>query len=306
MGTLGFHSKGKLLLSGEYLVLKGAKGLAIPLRFGQSLVVTKADDMEFIKWTSYVKRDRWFWGDFNNALAVKEASDQSVALGLQNILRAAKKLNPAFLPDDLNLDVKSYIDFNIDWGLGSSSSLISNIAWWADVDPFELHFAVSNGSGYDVACARSELPLLYRQVNQNVEVEEVLFNPGFREQIAFVYTGNKQNSQKSVAHFNQNVIVKDKIIEKISLISEDMAVCKSLEVFTELMDEHEQIVSELINEVPVKEKSFMDFNGSLKSLGAWGGDFLMVVSNDPFEQTRQYFKQKGLDVVIRFNDIVFQ
>ena len=35
-----FYSPGKLLLTGEYVVLDGAKSLAIPTIFGQSLNIT--------------------------------------------------------------------------------------------------------------------------------------------------------------------------------------------------------------------------------------------------------------------------
>ena len=43
METLSFRSNGKLLLSGEYLVLFGAEALAIPLRYGQTLDITVND-----------------------------------------------------------------------------------------------------------------------------------------------------------------------------------------------------------------------------------------------------------------------
>ncbi|MBI9033606.1 MAG: hypothetical protein JEZ03_03945 [Bacteroidales bacterium] len=306
METIAFHSKGKFLLSGEYFVLKGAKALAIPLRLGQSLVISQSKDEEFIKWSTYVKRDKWFWVNFNNALEIKESSDVNKALSLQAILRAAKKINPSFLSKDENLDVKSYIDFDINWGLGSSSSLISNIAYWAKVDPFTLHFAVSNGSGYDIACARSNFPLMYQQQHQKAEFREILFNPDFKSHLSFVYTGRKQDSKNSVIHFNKNAKIEDKTIATISNISEEMIQCRSLDTFMTLMGEHEQIVAETLGEATVKQKSFPDFNGEIKSMGAWGGDFLLVASRDSFEQTQAYFKKKGLEVVIRFRDIVFE
>ena len=38
-----FYSNGKLLLTAEYLVLDGAKALALPTKFGQDLEVKKID-----------------------------------------------------------------------------------------------------------------------------------------------------------------------------------------------------------------------------------------------------------------------
>jgi hypothetical protein len=34
-----FYSNGKLLITGEYLILDGAKGLALPTKMGQNLSV---------------------------------------------------------------------------------------------------------------------------------------------------------------------------------------------------------------------------------------------------------------------------
>ena len=39
-----FYSNGKLLLTGEYLVIDGAKALAIPTQKGQSLSVKETEE----------------------------------------------------------------------------------------------------------------------------------------------------------------------------------------------------------------------------------------------------------------------
>ncbi len=62
--------------------------------------------------------------------------------------------------------MNTHLDFPRDWGLGSSSTLINNVAQWAQVDPFDLHFKVSNGSGYDIACANEDSPIVYSTQNQ--------------------------------------------------------------------------------------------------------------------------------------------
>ena len=49
-------SNGKFLLTGEYLVLKGATSLALPLKFGQSMEVETLDKNEnLIHWDASVK-----------------------------------------------------------------------------------------------------------------------------------------------------------------------------------------------------------------------------------------------------------
>ncbi len=46
-----FYSRGKLLLTGEYVVLDGALALALPTKFGQSLKVQPIDSQN-IFWKS--------------------------------------------------------------------------------------------------------------------------------------------------------------------------------------------------------------------------------------------------------------
>ena len=58
-----FNSNGKLLLSGEYLVLKGAKSLSIPTRFSQTLEVSNNSSGK-IKWESY-DQNKKIWCNLN-------------------------------------------------------------------------------------------------------------------------------------------------------------------------------------------------------------------------------------------------
>jgi hypothetical protein len=51
----------------------------------------------------------------------------------------------------------------------------------------------------------------------------------------------------------------------------------------------------------VKERFFNDFKGVLKSLGAWGGDFILAIApNDP----TAYFKEKGFPIVIPYSEMI--
>ena len=56
--------------------------------------------------------------------------------------------------------VETQLEFPREWGLGSSSTLISNLGLWAETDPYDLLSATLGGSGYDIAAARSESPFL--------------------------------------------------------------------------------------------------------------------------------------------------
>ena len=47
------------------------------------------------------------------------------------------------------------MNFDKNWGLGSSSTLINNISSWAKINPYDLLWSISKGSGYDIASGQS-------------------------------------------------------------------------------------------------------------------------------------------------------
>ena len=161
-----FFGHGKILLSGEYLVLDGALSLALPTKVGQSLSVKYSPSFSpTLTWKSFdVKGNCWFESKFEfwhfNCLDEKPTEE---ALFLQQILQQVRKQNSHFLRDGVDVKVETHLGFPLSWGLGSSSSLIYNIAQWAYISPFELLFKTHGGSGYDIACAQSDGPIAYRK-----------------------------------------------------------------------------------------------------------------------------------------------
>jgi len=130
----------------------------------------------------------------------------------------------------------------------------------------------------------------------------VEFNPTFKENIFFVYLNQKQDSKEGIAKFRESEQNFDKEIQRISEISNEFLKAKSIENFNQLLVEHEEIISSIIKLKPIKEQLFSDYHlGEIKSLGAWGGDFVMVTGND---QTPNYFKNKGFDTVLRYQQII--
>ncbi len=71
--------------------------------------------------------------------------------------------------------------------------------------------------------------------------------------------------------------------------------------FAKLMEQHEIIMSDVLETKTVKEKLFPDFKGVVKSLGAWGGDFVMVISK---ENPTNYFINKGYPTVFSYEEMV--
>ena len=310
-----YQAHGKFLLTGEYLVLKGALALALPLKLGQSLEVSLADtDTHRLHWIAQQPDKPWFSVLFDtDTLEPITTDDPAKAEKLSSILKAVRQLKPnAFYGSDMRF--RTRLDFNPEWGLGSSSTLIANLARWANVNPYELLKLTFGGSGYDLACATAEGPIYY-QVNTNESalrqaqgpqiVEPIDYNPPFAEHLYFIYQGQKQSSSKEIKAFlaKANPIELEKDIEAVSDISRSVPKCQNLDEFGLLMQCHERIIARCIGQEPV-QKRFPDFEGVLKSLGAWGGDFIMAATHWDKEQVKAYFKWKGLNVVFGYKELV--
>ncbi|MDG1528097.1 MAG: GYDIA family GHMP kinase [Polaribacter sp.] len=312
-----FYSNGKLLLTGEYVVLDGAKSLAVPTKFGQDLTVEKIQEPELI-WGSFTNEGEcWFEAVFDlPKLRLKNATFNSdveggaefIAETLQKILSEARKLNSNFLHVDYGFVVKTNLTFPRDWGLGSSSTLINNIANWAKVDAYKLLWNAFSGSGYDIACAQNDSPIFYKleKVTQHSRsqqsiVNEVEFNPNFKEELFFVHLNKKQNSREGIAQYKKNNQDIQKEIVEISNLSNEFVKTSSVKDLNNVIEEHENIISSIIKLNPVKKELFPDYFGAIKSLGAWGGDFVLVTGN---EDTPNYFKQKGFETILPYSKMI--
>lgn len=297
-----FYSNGKILLTGEYLVLDGAKALAIPTKYGQSLEVDTSDTKD-IHWQSIDKDGKiWFEAIFyikdNTVFSLK--TPDAIQDKLLKILQTAKTLNPEFLKEDEDLEVKSFLNFDQGWGLGTSSSLVNNIAQWSETNAFDLLSYAFGGSGYDVAAAQHDSPILYTRIDSKPSVEEVMLDWSFKDELFFVHLNKKQNSQKEVARYN-GFEKKDKEQHKISEISKNIISVKTRAEFEEMITIHEKIISDAIEVAPVKDQLFTDYPHAMKSLGAWGGDFILVCGN---KKDMEYFTEKGYDTIIPFNKMI--
>ncbi|MBF8148562.1 GHMP kinase [Winogradskyella sp. F6397] len=308
-----YRSNGKLLLTAEYAVLDGAKALAIPTKYGQSLVI-KSNDFNVINWKSYNELNEvWFectisYEDTSTALnetanPQKKIKGQDVKERLIQILNVAKNLNPEFLKSNQGFDITTHQDFNRLWGLGTSSTLINNIAEWAHVDAYQLLEKTFGGSGYDIACAKNNYAISFQlqKHQKNPNVKPVTFQPEFKHQLYFVYLNEKQNSRDGISAYKALGNINSNSIDDINSITEAMLVCKSLIEFQNLIEAHENIISNLIQQAPIQSRLFSDFNGAIKSLGAWGGDFILVASE---ENPSTYFNSKGFETVLPYEDMV--
>lgn len=295
-----FYSHGKLLLTGEYFILAGATGLALPTVFGQSLKISPSTD-RLIRWKSFDENGKtWFESSFNPEDFSSPNKDKVTAT-LSKILQEAKNLNPHFLVEEYGKNIETRLEFSRHWGLGSSSTLINNIAQWAEVDPFILLEKSFGGSGYDIAAAGSKKPILYSK-NENQPVwEEVKLKWNFFDSLFFVYLNQKQDSREGIRRF-QKAKPDLRTAERISVISRTLPETIFPEDFESLLNEHEELVSESLALPTVKSSLFPDYPKTIKSLGAWGGDFILATGG---EAEKQYFSDKGYQTILSFKKMTY-
>lgn len=301
-----YYGHGKVLLTGEYFILDGAQGLALPTCVGQSMGIRYDHTYNpKLNWKSYdVKGNLWLEANFEfwhfNCL---DENPSEEVLELQKILKQARFQNKHFLRDSQDVYVETRLGFPREWGLGSSSTLLYNTAQWAYTSPFELAQQTFGGSGYDIACAGSEGPIVYHLDNESPNWSTVHFYPPFYENLFFVYLGNKQSTKEGIKNYREKNTANTAAIEAISRITSEITNCSELEHFNALLAEHESIVSKAIGLAPVGER-FADFDGQLKSLGAWGGDFILASTKNSLEEVSSYFAKYELETVIPFKDFV--
>lgn len=298
-----FYSNGKLLITGEYLVLDGAKALALPTKFGQDLRISLSDS-EQLSWKSFdANNSIWFEDSipFSELVSKAPLEDNSIRTTLIRILRAAYALNPQTIDGSSGYQISTNLSFPKHWGLGTSSTLINNIAQWFGIDAYTLLQNSFGGSGYDIACAQNNNPLLYQLRQATAVVEKVEFRPSFRHHIYFVYLNNKQNSKTAIAAYREKQGTWQKEISKVNALSLQVLEAKDLDSMALALQQHEKLLSSVLQTKTIKERLFPEFEGSIKSLGAWGGDFVMVLSKkDP----RSYFQSKAYNTIITYDDMI--
>ena len=306
-----FHSNGKLLITGEYAVLDGALALAVPAKFGQSLEVDPRED-DRIVWKSLdMKNQVWFETEFqikdiknaHNLNQEKSENEQNnISERLKHILRQAQLLNPEILSDNRGFTMTSRLEFPREWGLGSSSTLINNIAQFFQIDAYTLLKNTFGGSGYDIAAAQHDHPITYQLTKTNRSVLTAAFHPDFTDDLFFVHLNRKQNSRDSIEHYKQQPReFLEETITKIAGLTQSFIYCETLEEFKLLMTIHETLISKLINTPKIKSELFPDFPGGIKSLGGWGGDFILATGG---AAEKAYFKEKGYHTLVPYAHMV--
>ncbi len=279
-----FFARGKLLLTGEYTVLQGALALAIPTQAGQTFEFYPADTTR-LEWTA-LDPTGVPWQSFQLR---RDSTGQWEGDALvPRLLRAAEKIGACHIPYG---QVKTQTEFNPHFGWGTSSSLIALVAQWTQVDALALHFATSNGSGYDVVASLADQPILYQKTGpETASMETVSLQHWPNEQLWLLYLGEKQESESAVREYMRRP-ASNADCEQITRLTRQWLTPLDSEAFQNVMRSHEDITASFLGRPTLQAERFADYPYAIKSLGAWGGDFGLVFA--PTQADLLYFSTKG-------------
>jgi len=289
-----FYASGKLMLFGEYVVMRGVSALAFPTRFGQELHVKSSD---VFSWTSSENGSIWFRMEFDLDLRITQTNNLSVAQKALEILQDIRNQKPNLFLEPLSFNIQA--SFNRSWGLGTSATLISLLAQWSCVDAFELNDKHFGGSAYDIACATANGAILYDRESRTTK--PVSLPESITDYLLFVYSGKKQDSNAEVVRFGEKDVQRQVLVKLKQLVLQVTEI-NSIDEFEAIITQHETLISEILGVLPIKKASFADYPYAVKSLGAWGGDFFMV-SYREISEAKNYFMNLGYESMFTFEEL---
>ncbi|MCU0327634.1 MAG: hypothetical protein MUE53_01480 [Chitinophagales bacterium] len=288
-------AQGKLMLTGEYLALRGATSLALPLKFGQSLEVYSDLAMS------------WEARDYDDTVFYTWQMTANLHLEdkLQQCFRYIADLGKMNEDSFNQRKFITKLTFNKHWGLGSSSTLVCLLAKYFDVNPYALNAHVFQGSSYDIACGYAKSPILYTRIDEsNAKVVELNL-PQWTDFIYFVYSGQKQSSIQSIRSNRENIQqTSESLIFEISEISKSITQTKQVSEVIDLFEYHDTLISSVLGHKPLSHDLGHKMPFYSKYLGAWHGDFFMILSDLPREDIHQIIGKSEYPIFFAYHEIV--
>lgn len=295
-------STGKLLLTSEYTVLDGALALAVPTQRGQEFSFEKIpNDKSIVHWKAHHEGKLWLDAtiDYKN-WKILETNLEDATQFILKVLRNVQQLSATKFQAKDSYELATNLQFPSNYGLGSSSTLMANLAEWAEIDAFVLNDNSLGGSGYDIAVAKERKPLLFQIKNQERIWRTISFEPAFKEDLIFIHLNQKMDSREGIRLYRS----KEKellFIDEFTSITQQILVAKNLSEFSDLMNLHESKLSKFLGLKTAKALYFSDCPSFVKSLGAWGGDFVMC---SKFDGYKDYFSEKGFSTILDYKELI--
>lgn len=295
-------SPGKLMLTSEYFAIDGALVLAVPTQLGQEFFFEEeANGKAIVVWEAYHQNKLWLKAKIKYTdWSILETNLPESAAFIIKVLQNVQKMSSEVFQSDISYYLKTNLQFPSDYGLGSSSTLMANLGAWANIDPFVLNEISLGGSGYDIAVAQSKSAVLYQ--NKPIrQFKKLVYQPSFKDELIFIHLNQKQDSREGIRLYKSKEKSVD-LIAEFSTLTREIVQTKDLENFSDLMHVHEAKVSNFLGIPTVKEKFFQDCPSFIKSLGAWGGDFIMASKFDGYED---WFSHRGFSTIFSWSDLIY-
>ena len=182
------------------------------------------------------------------------------------------------------------------------STLIYTLSEWLKINPYKLLEATFGGSGYDIACASVNSPLVYQIKDSKKLSKSINFENDFKENLYFVFLNQKMNSREGIKQYKTNFKKDSLVIDRISELTYDLINSNDLSQFNAIIEEHESIIGEITNQNPIQKRLFSDYEyGNIKSLGAWGGDFILATAKT---NPKAYFNEKGYNTILKYSEMI--
>jgi len=292
-----FYAPGKILLCGEYLVLKGFNGIALPTKLGQWLEVfefktpnEKADSIMY----SALDLEGYKWIDWN--CEITNIQNQEIGNSSEEFLVKFFQLIPENnWKKGYSYRFETRLEFNQKWGLGSSSTFVSLLCQYFRLNPFKIEQQLLGGSGYDIAVAELKRPLIFWRNENGAHFRHWAAGHTQNSNWSIVFLNEKVNSRKSSELIKEAIeeIATDaayqlqfqKIMEMIEIANDIFTIEAALEMYQLLMGQITNLPTpyQLLNIKPIKQ-------GLCKWLGAWGGD-MMLVNDNVLNEYQEVFKE---------------
>lgn len=286
-------------------MLHGAEALAVPLRLGQHFSIKPKRGSDLHWQATLPDGSLWFKAVFSMLdFSATEASDPKLAARLSTVLRAITRQNPDFLSDWKGQQVDCRLEFHPDWGLGSSSTLIYALAEWAEVDPYLLLEHTFGGSGYDLACASADGPIIFQNTDEEIRITPVELEWKFKDNLHLVWSGRKQASDISLEQYGEHVRKATSEVNTITALTVRVEEAPDLDAFMQAMREHNALLSRILQQEP--NAWAPDFPGLIKPLGAWGGDFFLAASPEDPAEIRRWLNERGFTTLFPWKDLVLE
>lgn len=262
----------------------GVEALALPVRAGQWQHVWEmpAKGVSKLVWQSK-DADGGVWFECRvdtDIMHVSETTSETYSDTLLRLLFCIKEQKPELFLHK-NIRIETECEFNRSFGLGSSSTLVCNLAKWSGVNAHLLQERAFGGSGYDVAVGNLGRPLVYWLENNEPNWSSWQLPPDFTHDWYLAFPGEKQNSRDSLAGVKAQL---DKISSDVALLQQ-MNACiqaikspRSLPMLEAMLEMWQALLSQRLDlPRPYETLGLWPVKGGLcKYLGAWGGDVLLI------------------------------